>query len=99
MQHTADRILTTHAGSLPRPPELLAMMRARTRGEGGHEGAYAVGVSSAVANIVRKQADIGIDIVSDGEMGKPSFLTYVGDRLAGFGSPAPGRSHTRAAAR
>jgi 5-methyltetrahydropteroyltriglutamate--homocysteine methyltransferase len=84
MQRSTDRILTTHAGSLPRPDDLLTMMRAKFRGEAFDETAYAACVRGAVGEIVRKQLDLGIDIVSDGEMGKQSFLTYVGDRLGGF---------------
>jgi 5-methyltetrahydropteroyltriglutamate--homocysteine methyltransferase len=84
MQRSNDRILTTHAGSLPRPDDLLAMMRSRLRGEAVDEAAYNARVRSAVGEIVKKQADLGIDTVSDGEMSKPSFLTYVTDRLAGF---------------
>jgi 5-methyltetrahydropteroyltriglutamate--homocysteine methyltransferase len=84
MQRSADRIITTHAGSLPRPADLLTMMRGRLRGEVIDEAAYATRLRSAVAEIVRKQVELGIDVVSDGEMSKPSFLTYVGDRLAGF---------------
>src|SRR5215471_717707 len=84
MQHSAERILTTHAGSLPRPGDLLAMMRSRGRGETVDEAAYKARVRSAVADIVRKQVELGIDIVSDGEMSKQSFLTYVSERLGGF---------------
>jgi 5-methyltetrahydropteroyltriglutamate--homocysteine methyltransferase len=84
MERSTDRILTTHAGSLPRPADLLAMMRERSSGGAVDETAYRTRVRSAVGEIVRKQAELGVDIVSDGEMSKPSFLTYVNDRLAGF---------------
>src|SRR5262249_52774983 len=84
MQCSSDRILTSHAGSLPRPDNLLAMMRARQRGESVDEAAYRACVRDAVAEIVRRQTSLGIDIVSDGEMAKPSFLTYVSERLGGF---------------
>jgi 5-methyltetrahydropteroyltriglutamate--homocysteine methyltransferase len=84
MRRSADRILATHTGSLPRPDDLLAMIRARSRGEAADEAAYQARVRSAVAEIVHKQVELGIDIVSDGEMGKQSFLTYVGERLGGF---------------
>ena len=77
MQRSADRILTTHAGSLPRPGDLLQMMRAKSRGEPVDEGVLAARVRSAVAEIVRKQVDLGIDVIDDGELGKPSFVTYV----------------------
>ena len=84
MKRSTDRILTTHAGSLPRPDDLLAMIVARTRGGSVDEAAFAARVKRAVAETLRKEIDLGVDIVSDGEMGKPSFLTYVTDRLGGF---------------
>jgi 5-methyltetrahydropteroyltriglutamate--homocysteine methyltransferase len=84
MRRSADRILATHTGSLPRPDDLLTMIRGRARGDAVDGGAYQTRVRSAVAEIVRKQADLGVDIVSDGEMGKQSFLTYVSERLGGF---------------
>ncbi len=84
MQHSADRILTTHVGSLPRPADLYAMGVARHAGEKVDEAAYTARLRQAVADIVRKQVDIGIDVVDDGEMGKPSFITYINERLSGF---------------
>ncbi|MGN6674036.1 MAG: cobalamin-independent methionine synthase II family protein [Thermomicrobiales bacterium] len=85
MKRSTERMLTTHTGSLPRPPDLLALIQAREAGEPVDEEAFAARVTSAVAEVVRKQADAGIDVVSDGEMGKPSFATYVTHRLTGFG--------------
>jgi 5-methyltetrahydropteroyltriglutamate--homocysteine methyltransferase len=79
MKRSNERILTTHAGSLPRPADLLEMMAAKQTGP-----AFDARVRSAVAEAVHKQADAGIDVVSDGEMGKPSFVHYVRDRLKGF---------------
>jgi 5-methyltetrahydropteroyltriglutamate--homocysteine methyltransferase len=84
MRRSTDRILTTHAGSLPRPGDLLQMMRAKSRGEPVDEGVLAARVRSAVAEIVRQQVDLGIDVIDDGELGKPSFVTYVRDRLGGL---------------
>jgi 5-methyltetrahydropteroyltriglutamate--homocysteine methyltransferase len=84
MEQSRDRILTTHVGSLPRPADLLAMGVARRNGEKIDDAQYDARVRQAVADIVRKQADIGIDIVADGEMSKPSFITYINERLAGF---------------
>jgi 5-methyltetrahydropteroyltriglutamate--homocysteine methyltransferase len=84
MQRSQDRILTTHAGSLPRPPELVEMMRARGRGDARDQAADASRIRAAVADVVRKQAEIGIDIVDDGEYSKPSFVTYVRERLGGL---------------
>ncbi len=84
MKRSTDRILTTHTGSLPRPRDLLAMVRARSRGERVDEDAYQTRLRLAVGEIVRKQAELGIDVIDDGEFGKPSFVTYVRDRLAGL---------------
>jgi len=83
MKRSTNRILTTHAGSLPRPPELVEMIQARQAGAPA-DRKFADSVRAAVADTVKKQADAGIDIVSDGEMGKPSFVHYVRDRLSGF---------------
>ena len=81
---STDRILTTHAGSLPRPDDIVEMMRARTRGEKRDAAADAARVRQGVADVVHKQAEIGLDIVDDGEFGKPSFVTYVRERLGGL---------------
>ncbi|MGH7933182.1 MAG: methionine synthase [Candidatus Binataceae bacterium] len=88
MKRGNNRILTTHVGSLARPAELLDVMSAIDQGESYDQEAYATRLRSAVAAIVRQQAEYGVDIVDDGEMGKPSFLTYVNQRLGGF---EPGR--------
>src|SRR5262245_13296675 len=85
-----DRILVTHVGSLPRPSDLLDMMKARLSGGVYDEAAYEARLRSAVAEIVRRQIDCGIDIVADGEMSKPGFFTYVSERLSGF-EPRPGQ--------
>src|SRR3954468_15769457 len=84
MLRSTDRILTTHAGSLPRPADLLAMVQAKLRGETIDRAAFDARVTSAVAEIVRQQVEAGIDIVNDGELSKPSFNGYVADRLEGF---------------
>jgi 5-methyltetrahydropteroyltriglutamate--homocysteine methyltransferase len=87
MRRSTERILTTHTGSLPRPHDLLEVL------EGGASRAerdIASTVTRAVADIVRKQLEVGVDIVNDGEMSKPSYATYVKDRLSGFdGEAAP----------
>ncbi|MDP8923455.1 MAG: cobalamin-independent methionine synthase II family protein [Chloroflexota bacterium] len=85
MKRSTERILTTHTGSLPRPPDLLAMIGEREDGRPVDAAAFAARVRLAVAEVVGKQAEAGIDVVSDGELGKPSFATYVTHRLAGFG--------------
>src|SRR5689334_8695305 len=84
MKRSTDRILTTHAGSLPRPRDLLDMVRARARGERVDEDAFQTRLRLAVGEIVRRQADLGVDVVDDGEFGKPSFVTYVRERLGGL---------------
>ena len=81
----AERILTTHVGSLIRPPELQAFLRARQKGEGFDEAAYDHCLVDSVAAVVRHQADAGVDVVSDGEFGKAiSWSQYVLERLSGF---------------
>jgi 5-methyltetrahydropteroyltriglutamate--homocysteine methyltransferase len=84
MQRSSDRILTTHAGSLPRPPDVLQMIRAKSRGEPVDEKTLQTRVRESVAKVVRKQVDTGLDVIDDGEFGKPSFVTYVRDRLGGL---------------
>jgi len=80
MKRSLERILTTHAGSLPRPPDVLAM----AAGEALDPVASAARVRRAVADVVRRQAEHGLDVVTDGEISKPSFITYVTERLSGF---------------
>jgi 5-methyltetrahydropteroyltriglutamate--homocysteine methyltransferase len=81
---TVDRILTTHVGSLPRPADLLDLMKAKLAGGAVDQTAYDARVRSAVAGCVRNQVKTGIDVVSDGEFSKPGFFTYVRERLEGF---------------
>lgn len=85
MLRSADRFLTTHTGSLPRPEDLIRMMFAKEEGVPVDRAALGERISSAVFEVVRKQAAAGIDIVNDGELSKPSYATYVKDRLDGFG--------------
>ena len=85
MQRSTERFLTTHTGSLPRPDDLVRMMYAREEGVPVEPDALASRVALAVAEVVGKQADAGIDVVNDGEMSKPSYATYIKDRLSGFG--------------
>jgi 5-methyltetrahydropteroyltriglutamate--homocysteine methyltransferase len=88
MLRSTERFLTTHTGSLPRPEDLVQMMYAKEEGVPVDGGALAARVRSAVVEVVRKQAHAGIDIVNDGEMSKPSYATYIKDRLDGFGGSA-----------
>jgi 5-methyltetrahydropteroyltriglutamate--homocysteine methyltransferase len=85
MRRSTERILTTHTGSLPRPDDLLQAMGAS---EAGTRTDLAATMRRAVADIVAKQIEGGVDIVNDGEMGKPSYATYVKDRLTGFDGEA-----------
>jgi 5-methyltetrahydropteroyltriglutamate--homocysteine methyltransferase len=80
----ADRILTTHAGSLPRPDDLADMIWAQQDGQDVDEAALEERIGSAVKEIVEKQRDAGVDIISDGEMSKTGFSTYVNQRFSGF---------------
>ena len=89
MKRSTERILTTHTGSLPRPPDLLAMVTAHANGQWVDQAAFQARVKTAVGEIVQQQVAAGIDVVSDGEMGKPNFATYVNDRLAGLGGENP----------
>ncbi len=84
MKRSTERILTTHVGSLPRPPDLLEMIQAKERGGPFDAAAFASRVATAVKEVVRRQADSGIDIVADGEMGRFGFIPYVNERLAGI---------------
>jgi 5-methyltetrahydropteroyltriglutamate--homocysteine methyltransferase len=83
MKHSVDRILTTHAGSLPRPPELLDLVKS------GDSTAFAQHsnaerLRNAVREIVGRQVALGIDVIDDGEYGKPSFVSYINERLGGY---------------
>src|SRR4026207_2328731 len=84
MIRSADRFLTTHTGSLPRPDDLIRMMYAKEEGVPVDKAALEARVRAAVAEVVKKQADAGIDLVNDGELSKPSYATYIKDRLNGF---------------
>jgi 5-methyltetrahydropteroyltriglutamate--homocysteine methyltransferase len=85
MHRSRDRFLTTHTGSLPRPEDLIRMMYAKEEGVPVDPEALAARVKAAVSELVKKQADSGIDLINDGEMSKPSYATYIKDRLDGFG--------------
>jgi 5-methyltetrahydropteroyltriglutamate--homocysteine methyltransferase len=88
MKHSSERILTTHVGSLPRPPDLLEMIQAKEQSRPFDAQTLAARVKSAVAEVVRKQAEAGIDIMADGEMGRFGFIPYVNERLSGL-EPRP----------
>ncbi|HEY2249117.1 MAG TPA: cobalamin-independent methionine synthase II family protein [Bradyrhizobium sp.] len=85
MQRSKDRFLTTHTGSLPRPDDLIRIMYAKEEGVPVDPKPLADHIKEAVAEVVRKQAEAGVDLLNDGEMSKPSYATYIKDRLDGFG--------------
>lgn len=85
MKRSIDRILTTHVGSLPRPEALIELMFARAEGQPVDSSLLEQRTAEAVREVVARQKKAGIDIVSDGEMSKPSYATYVTERLTGFG--------------
>jgi 5-methyltetrahydropteroyltriglutamate--homocysteine methyltransferase len=84
MKRSTDRIITTHVGSLARPHGLLDAMRERENGRPYEEDVLDLQIREAVADAIRRQVDAGLDVVTDGEMSKVSFATYVKDRLGGF---------------
>jgi 5-methyltetrahydropteroyltriglutamate--homocysteine methyltransferase len=85
MKRSHERILTTHTGSLARPPELLQMLLAREEGQPVDASVFDATVRRAVTETVKRQVETGLDVVNDGEQSKISFATYVRERLHGFG--------------
>jgi 5-methyltetrahydropteroyltriglutamate--homocysteine methyltransferase len=88
MLRSVDRILTTHVGSLPRTEAVTRVLFARAAGQADEPGAAAV-IANAVKEVVQRQVAVGIDVVSDGEMSKISYATYVSERLSGFAGDTP----------
>src|SRR5437870_999865 len=84
MKYSTDRILTTHAGALPQPPDLKQMHIAKDTGKPLNEDAFHQRVRLAVSEVVKKQISCGLDIINDGEVGKSNFSRYAGERLSGF---------------
>ncbi len=84
MKRSTERILTTHTGSLPRPDDLTATLEAMDAGTAPDPTTFAARVRSATADVVRRQVEAGVDVVSDGEQGKVGYSTYVRYRLTGF---------------
>ena len=89
MQRSTDRILTTHVGSLPRSQAVTDVLFARERDEARDIAADAAVITKAVADVVRRQVATGIDVVSDGEMSKISYATYIARRFSGFAGDTP----------
>jgi len=85
MQRSTQRLLTTHVGSLPRPRPLTNLLIRQERGETIDEGEFARQVEAATKLVIHKQLTAGIDIGNDGELSRPSFATYVAQRMTGFG--------------
>lgn len=85
MMESTNRFLTTHTGSLPRPDDLVSIMYAKEEGQNIDHAELGEQIHAAVAEVVAKQRKAGIDIINDGEVSKPSYATYVKDRLSGFG--------------
>jgi 5-methyltetrahydropteroyltriglutamate--homocysteine methyltransferase len=84
MRRSTDRILTTHVGSLPRPPELIEVMVAQDKGQTVDSKSFEASLKAAVAGVVRKQKELGVDIVDDGEFSKRGFAVYAHERLGGL---------------
>jgi 5-methyltetrahydropteroyltriglutamate--homocysteine methyltransferase len=84
MKRSANRILTTHVGSLARPDDLLEIMRAKESAIDYDASVFQLKVQQAVNDVVSRQLEAGIDVICDGEQGKSGFLTYVSERLGGF---------------
>lgn len=84
MKHSTDRILTTHVGSLPRPDDMLEALGAKMKGRPVDEQAFEARLPGAVADIVHQQVEHGLDVINDGEVGKPGFILYIDERLSGF---------------
>lgn len=89
MKRSTTRILTTHTGSLPRPWDLVDLIIAKQAGSPTDEAALGQRVSHAVMEVVQKQADVGVDVLNDGEQSKAGYATYVMDRMTGFGGDSP----------
>jgi len=94
IQQNSDHVQTTHIGSLPRPHDLLDLMKAKYSGEPYDQARLDAVIARSVADAVRRQVECGIEIVSDGEFSKPGFFTYMGERFDGFES-RPGLKATK----
>ena len=98
MKNSSERILTTHTGSLPRPADLVSILNDKELGTGYDESAYQIRIQRAASEIVRKQADLGLDIIDDGEHSKVNWMAYARGRLTGLeeiDSPVRFRGPTR----
>ena len=88
MRRSTERILTTHTGSLPRPPQLVELMLAEKEHPGAHTAALDAAVRDAIAAVVEKQVACGLDVINDGEQGRTDYTVHVLDRLTGYEGPS-----------
>jgi 5-methyltetrahydropteroyltriglutamate--homocysteine methyltransferase len=88
MKRSTERILTTHTGSLPRPPQVVELLLAEQKAPGSQTAALEAAVARAVGEVVHKQIECGLDVINDGEQGRVDYTTYVKDRLTGFDGPS-----------
>jgi 5-methyltetrahydropteroyltriglutamate--homocysteine methyltransferase len=98
MKRSSERILTTHVGSLPRPDDLIPLLQARDAGQAYDQAALDARVAQAVDEVARKQAELGVDIINDGEHNKSVYSGYLWTRLGGFelrATRSPERPPTR----
>lgn len=93
MNTSSERILTTHVGSLPRPDDAVALLLRKDRGEAYDQAEFDRVMRRAVADIVKRQVEIGLDVVSDGETSKIGYATYIKDRFNGFGGDFTPKPH------
>jgi 5-methyltetrahydropteroyltriglutamate--homocysteine methyltransferase len=93
MKTSSERVLTTHVGSLPRPDDAVALLLRKDRGEAYDQAEFDRVMRRAVADIVKRQVEIGLDVVSDGETSKIGYATYIKDRFNGFGGDFTPKPH------
>src|ERR1044071_3319906 len=84
MKRSTERILTTHTGSLPRPKKVVELLLAQQQNRGARKAELTAAVGEAIAHVVQKQIECGIDVINDGEQGRTDYTVHVLDRLAGF---------------
>src|ERR1700692_3787295 len=84
MKRSTDRILTTHTGSLPRTAKVVELLLAEQKNPGARKAELNAAVREAIAHVVQKQIECGIDIINDGEQGRTDYTVHVLDRLSGF---------------
>ena len=88
MKRSTERILTTHTGSLPRPPQVVELMLHEQNKPGAKAAELKAAVRRAVADVIARQVACGLDVINDGEQGRTDYTTHVKDRLTGFDGPS-----------